>query len=71
MGWEDGVNEEGIAEKLRSCLSGFCFVSLLGPHQWHMEVPRLGFESELQVPVYATATGTQDPSCVCDLPHSS
>ena len=71
MGWEDGVNEEGIAEKLRSCLFGFCFVFLLGPHQWHMEVPRLGFESELQVPAYATATGTQDPSCVCDLPHSS
>ena len=30
----------------------------------HMEVPRLGVESELQLPAYATATATatQDPS---------
>ena len=27
-----------------------------------MEVPRLGVESELQMPAYATATPTQDPS---------
>ena len=27
----------------------------------HMEMPRLGVESELQLPVYATATATQDP----------
>ena len=33
----------------------------------HMEVPRLGTESELQLPIYTTATATQDPSCVCDL----
>ena len=37
----------------------------------HMEVPRLGFLSELQLPAYATATSTQDPSWVCDLHHSS
>ena len=36
-----------------------------------MEVPRLGFESELQLPAYPTATATRDPSCVCDLHHSS
>ena len=30
-----------------------CF---LGPHLWHMEVPRLGTEMELQLPAYATAT---------------
>ena len=34
-----------------------------------MEIPRLGAESELQVPTYATATW--DPSCDCDLHHSS
>ena len=28
-----------------------------------MEVPRLGTELELQLPVYTTATATQDPSC--------
>ena len=37
----------------------------------HMEVPRLGVESELQLPAYTIATATRDPSCVCDLHHSS
>ena len=32
-----------------------------------MDIPRPGVELELQLPVYATATGTWDPSCVCDL----
>ena len=27
----------------------------------HMEVPRLGFKSELQLPAYTTATATLDP----------
>ena len=36
-----------------------------------MEVPRLGVESELQLPVYTTATETPDLSCICDLSHSS
>ena len=43
----------------------------LGPHVRHMEVPRLGVESELQMPAYATATATRDLSHVCDLHHSS
>ena len=46
----------------------FCF---LGPHLWHMEAPRLGVESELQLPIYTTATATLDLSCVCDLHYSS
>ena len=46
----------------------FC---LLGLHPWHMEVPRLGVISELQLPAYAAATATQDPSHVCTLHHSS
>ena len=33
-----------------------------GLQPWHMEVPRLGVESELQLPAYTTATATQDPS---------
>ena len=37
----------------------------------HMEVPRLGVESELQLPAYATATAMPDQSHVCDLHHSS
>ena len=35
-----------------------------------MEVPRLGVESELQLPAYTTATATPDPSHVCNLHHS-
>jgi len=34
-----------------------------------MEVPRIGVETELQLPVYATAM--PDPSCACDLYCSS
>ena len=48
------------------CLFVFAF---LGPHVQHMEVPRLGIESELQLPAYTTATATPDPSHVCDLHH--
>ena len=36
-----------------------------------MEVPKLGVQLELQLLAYATATGTPDPSHVCDLYHSS
>ena len=46
----------------------FCF---LGPHPWHMEIPRLGVESQLQQLAYTTAIAIQDPSRVCDLYHSS
>jgi len=38
---------------------------------WHMEVPRLGVESELQLLAYAIATATPDLSHVCNLHHSS
>ena len=37
----------------------------------HMEVPRLGGESELWLLVYTTATATPDASHVCDPHHSS
>ena len=33
--------------------------------------PRLGVDLELQLLAYATATATWDPSCVCNLQHSS
>ena len=39
---------------------------------WSMwKFPRVGVESELQLPTFATATTTSDPSCICDLHHSS
>ena len=33
-----------------------CLFSFLGPHLWHMEIPRLGVKSELQLLAYAIAT---------------
>ena len=45
------------------------FFFFLGPHPWHMEVPRLEIELELYLPAYTTAT--IEPSCVCDLHHNS
>ena len=44
---------------------------LLGLHPWHMEVPRIRVNSELRLPVHATAIATLDVSCVCDLYQSS
>ena len=52
---------------LFSCL----FVYFVGAYPYHMEVPRLGVESELQLLAYATATSTWDPSRVSNLHHSS
>jgi len=52
-------------------LSSFYFFVFLGRHPQHMEVPRLGIESELQPLAYTTATAMQDLSRVCDLHHSS
>ena len=46
----------------------FCF---LGPYPWHVEVPRLGVKSELQLLAYSTATAMPDPSLICNLHHSS
>ena len=60
---KDGVGFRGIKN----------FFFFLRPHLWHMEVPRLGAEPELQLqlPVYITATAMLDPSCICNLHHSS
>ena len=39
-------------------------------HPWHVEAPRPGVLSELQLPAVTTATAIPDLSCICDL-HSS
>ena len=52
-------------EAIFSFLSLFFFFFFLGLHPWHMEIPRLGVKSELQLPTYITATAVQDPSHVC------
>ena len=36
-------------------LGFFLFVCFWGPHLWHLETPRLGVESEPQLPVYTIA----------------
>ena len=55
------------------CIFIFIFLSFvfLGLHPWHMEVPRLGVESELQLSTYTTVTATWDPSRTHDLLQSS
>ena len=42
-------------------------ISILRLYPQHMEIPRLGVELELQLPAYATATATWDPSGICDM----
>ena len=42
-----------------------------GANMWHMEVPRLGVESEQQLQAYARATATPDLRCICNLHCSS
>ena len=49
----------------------FCFLfSLFRPHLWHIDVPRLGVESELRLLTAAAATATRDLSHFCNLHHS-
>ena len=59
----------GVEKREPSCTVGGN-VSFLGPHPWHMEIPRLGIKLELQLLAYVTATATWDLSCVCNLHHS-
>ena len=42
-----------------------------GLYRRHMEVPRLGVESELQLQTTVTATAMPDSSFICNLHHSS
>ena len=49
----------------------FFFFDFLGPLMFHMELPRLRVDSELQLPAYTTATARQDLSQVFDLHPST
>ena len=49
----------------------FLFLFFLGLYLQHMEVPRLGFKLELQLPANITAIVMPDPSCIWALHHSS
>ena len=51
---------------------GFLFVRLsLELYPWHVEVPRLRVELQLQLQASIMATAMSDLSYVCDLHHSS
>ena len=45
----------------------YLFICFLGLPLRHMEVLRVGVTSELQLPAYARATATLDPSRICNL----
>ena len=59
-----------VRADLEDWFSSF-FLVFLGPRPWHMEVARLGVESELQLLAYVIATATPDLSHLCNPHHSS
>ena len=61
----------GISFFLSLSLSFLFLFFLLAMHVLHMEVLRLGVESELHLPANLTATATSDLSYVSDLHHGS
>ena len=73
LGWQWQRWLQGSSRDTYVCWSSFyfCFFCFLGLHLPHMEVPRRGVKSELQLPACATATATRELSCVCNLHHSS
>ena len=70
-----GIKNLGSQFALLTCsksmsLFFFSFFAFLGPHLQHMEILRLGVQSELLLPVYTRATAMPELSHVCDLHHS-
>ena len=50
------------------CIFVYLFIYpsiFLGPHPWHMEVPRLGVQSELLLPAYARTNHSNVGSELC------
>ena len=66
---------ETLAQELCSLIKFWRFVVIvlficlfvLGSHLRRREVPRLGFQSELQLSAHTTAIATPDPSHICNL----
>ena len=52
------MQKKSLMQKMPKFFFSFFF---LGPHLWHMEVPKLGIKSEPQLPAYVTAVATPDP----------
>ena len=66
-----GLFQGAGAKLLHPCPPHSRELFFLSLHPWHMEVPRLGVQLELQLPACTTATAMPDISCVCDLHRSS
>ena len=56
----ENLKNKPIADQHSSIFVLFSFV-ILGQQARHMDVPRLGVESELQLPAYTTVTAMLDP----------
>ena len=65
---EETLKKFSLKYKIKKQVLFFFF--FLGPHLWHMEVPRLGVELELQLQALATAMATPDLRHICDLCRS-
>ena len=66
---QKGKHNLGNGKRKKGCmLTVYLFVCLfvyfLGPHLLHMEIPRPGVQSDLQLLVYSTATATWGLSLV-------
>jgi len=58
-GWSSGMSWElyrGSQEREKMLFIYLFIFLFLGPHPWHMKVPRLGVHLELQLLAYTTAT---------------
>ena len=51
----------GLLQETQSTKYSILFFFSLGPHPVHMDVPRLGVKSKLQLTPYTTATAAPDP----------
>ena len=58
-------------ERSPSGLLTLYFFVFLGPHLQQIEVPRLEVKLKLQLLACTTAATMPDPSCICNLHHSS
>ena len=64
------INQTSIAI-INNLLLIIIIICFLGPHLQHMKIPRLGVELEIQLPAYAIAIAMWNPSCFCNIHHSS
>ena len=65
------VMEEGIIHNVCMYQITTMYTFFLELYLWHIEVPRLGVESELQLRAYTTATAMPDVGLICDLHHNT